>query len=120
MDKIKLEKMQFFGYHGVISEEQKLGQRFYVDATLLIDLQAAAENDDLEQTVNYAAVYRSIENIVQLKQFKLIEALAENIASELLAHYTKINEITVKVVKPHPPFDIHCDGVSVEIHRKRS
>jgi dihydroneopterin aldolase len=119
MDKIILEKMQFFGYHGVFSEERKLGQRFYVDATLFIDLKAAAANDDLEQTVNYTAIYRSIENIVQHKQFRLIEALAESIASELLSHYTRINEITVKVVKPHPPFDIHCDGVSVEIHRKR-
>ena len=31
MDKIYLNGMKFYGYHGVFPEENKLGQRFYVD-----------------------------------------------------------------------------------------
>ncbi|KAA2284298.1 dihydroneopterin aldolase, partial [Clostridioides difficile] len=33
--------------------------------------------------------------------------------------YTIINALTVKVTKPHPPFDIHFEGVTVELRRTR-
>ncbi len=119
MDKITLERMQFYGYHGVYPEENKLGQRFYVDVTMYVDLRAAGQSDDLKETVNYAEVCGCIREIVEGKPHKLIEAVAEHIASKLLDTYTKINEITVKVTKPHPPVRLHLDGVVVEIHRKR-
>lgn len=119
MDKMILERMEFYGYHGVFSEETKLGQRFYVDLVAYLDLLPAGQSDDLDETVNYAEIYHMIREIVEGKPFKLIEALAEHIASKLLDTYTKINELTVRVVKPHPPFDIHFAGVTVEIHRKR-
>lgn len=119
MDKIILERMQFYGYHGAIAEENKLGQRYIVDLTLHLDLSTAGVRDDLNETVNYAELYQSLRHIVEGTPFQLIEALAERIASELLDQYTKINQLTVKVTKPHPPVDIHFDGVSVELHRKR-
>lgn len=119
MDKLILERMEFYGYHGVFSEETKLGQRFYVDLTAYLDLAPAGKSDDMEESINYAEIYYTIRSIVEGKPYKLIESLAENIASELLETYTKINELTVSVIKPHPPFDIHFAGVTVEIHRKR-
>lgn len=119
MDKMTLHRMEYYGYHGVFEEERKLGQRFYVDLELELDLQAAGLNDDLTQTVNYAEVHETVKNIVETKSFKLIEALAEHIASALLDTYTIINAVTVKVTKPHPPFDIHFQGVTVELRRTR-
>ncbi|ANE45967.1 hypothetical protein SY83_06355 [Paenibacillus swuensis] len=120
MDKIILQRMEFFGYHGVFPEENKLGQRFYVDATLMFNIQPAGVSDNLEKTVNYAEAYYTIRKIVEEKPFKLIEALAEHIATSLLDTYTIINEIQIRVTKPHPPFDIHFEGVTVEIQRKRA
>jgi dihydroneopterin aldolase len=120
MDKIILSRMQFYGYHGVFPEENKLGQRFIVDAELHLDLSRAGSSDDLGQTVNYAEAYERIRSIVQGKPFRLIEALAEAIASDLLQQYTSVNEVTVRVTKPNPPFDTHFDGVTVDIHRKRA
>lgn len=119
MDRIILERMEFFGYHGFYAEENKLGQRFYVDALLSVDLSRAGKDDDLNYTVNYAEAYYVIKEIVEKKTFKLIEALAESIATTLLETYTIINEIQIRVIKPHPPFDIHFQGVTVEISRKR-
>ncbi|NBI30838.1 dihydroneopterin aldolase [Chengkuizengella marina] len=118
MDKMIMEKMEFYGYHGVFPEERKLGQKFYIDTTFFFDLQLAGKSDDLNQTINYAEVYDVIKGIVEGHSYQLIEALAENIASIVLKTYTKIKEITVKVTKPNPPFDIHFSGVTVEIHRK--
>ncbi|WNS42168.1 dihydroneopterin aldolase [Paenibacillus sp. MMS20-IR301] len=119
MDTMTLHRMEYYGYHGVFEEERKLGQRYYVDLQLELDLQKAGLTDDLEQTVNYAEAHVLVKNIVEKKSFKLIEALAEHIASAVLDTYTVINAVTVKVTKPHPPFDVHFQGVTVELRRSR-
>lgn len=119
MDRMHIKGMKFYGYHGVFPEENKLGQQFYVDLDLSLDLSQAAETDDLTYTINYAELHALAKEIVEGKPFKLIEALAGHIASRLLEAYTRINEATVRVTKPHPPFDIHFDGVTIELSRKR-
>ncbi|WP_138496128.1 dihydroneopterin aldolase [Paenibacillus pinistramenti] len=119
MDKMVLRRMEYYGYHGVFEEERKLGQRFYLDLELQMDLRQAGETDDLNKTVNYAEVHERVKAIVENKSFKLIEALAEHIASDLLDTYTVISALTVKLTKPHPPFDIHFEGVTVELFRTR-
>ncbi|CAM3100184.1 dihydroneopterin aldolase [Paenibacillus sediminis] len=119
MDKMVLHRMEYYGYHGVFEEERKLGQRFYIDVEMDLDLRAAGQNDDLTKTVNYAEVHELVKEIVEKKSFKLIEALGEHIASSLLDTYTVIDAVCVKVTKPHPPFDIHFQGVTVELYRKR-
>lgn len=119
MDRMLLQGMRFFGYHGVFPEENKLGQRYIVDLDLRLDLRAAAEQDDLKMTVNYAELHEKTKAIVEGPPFKLIEALAQAIASQLLVSYTIICELTVRVTKPHPPFAIEFNGVVVELRRKR-
>lgn len=120
MDKIVMKGMQFYGYHGVFAEENKLGQRYVVDAELHMPLDVPGRSDHIDDTVNYAEVQELIRDIAEKQTFRLIEALAEKIASEVLRTYTSINAITVRVLKPHPPVAIHFDGVTVEIHRKRA
>jgi dihydroneopterin aldolase len=119
-DTMRLERMQFYGRHGVFPEENRLGQRFYVTLTLRLDLSRAGQTDDLNETVNYAELYRTVKEIVEGPPYKLIEALAEAVASRVLDAYDKIHEVTVSVTKPHPPFDIAFEGVTVEITRTRA
>ncbi|RXZ79309.1 dihydroneopterin aldolase [Paenibacillaceae bacterium] len=119
MDRMILKGMKFFGYHGVFPEENKLGQQYYVDLELAIDLTKASQTDELDHTINYAELHALTKKIVGGKPVKLIEALAGNIASQLLDTYTMINEVTVRVTKPHPPFEIYFEGVVVELRRKR-
>ena len=120
MDTMKLERIQLYGKHGVYPEENRLGQRFYVSLELKLDLSEAGRTDELERTVNYAEVYALAKSVVEGEPFKLIEALAETLATRVLDAYAKIQEVTVRVVKPHPPFDIVFDGVTVELTRRRS
>lgn len=120
MDKIVMKGMQFYGYHGVFAEENKLGARYEVDVELHMPLDKPGATDSIDDTINYAEAYQVIKDIVELQVFQLIEALAEHIALRLLQTYTGINEITVCVLKPHPPVAMFFDGVSVEIHRKRA
>jgi len=119
MDKMIIRGMRFFGYHGVLPEENRLGQQFMVDVELALELEEAAAADDLAKTVNYADLHARVKRIVEGPPCRLIEALARRIATDLLDTYTNINEVLVRVTKPHPPFDIHFDGVTVELRRKR-
>jgi dihydroneopterin aldolase len=120
LDKIVMTGMQFYGYHGVFPEENKIGQRYQVGVELHMPLDKPGGSDRIEDTINYAEAYEVIRQIVEHQVFKLIEALAEHIALKLLQTYTGINEITVRVLKPHPPVKMFFDGVTVEIHRKRA
>src|SRR5262245_298948 len=75
--------MQFYGRHGVNSEEQILGQRFEVDVDLRVDTRPAALQDNLRLTINYAQVYKAVQQIVEEERFALIETLAETIAMHI-------------------------------------
>ncbi|RBW67662.1 dihydroneopterin aldolase [Bacillus taeanensis] len=120
MDKIHLNEMAFYGYHGVLPEENKLGQRFFVDLILGLNLKNAGLTDDLKKTVNYAEAYETVRSIVEGKRRQLVEAVAEGIAKEIFDAFPIVEEVKVKVVKPDPPIRGHYRSVAVEITRKRS
>lgn len=119
MDKIYVNGMAFYGYHGVYAEENKLGQRFYVDVILELDLKKAGQHDDLNETVNYAEIYSLSREIVEGKPCRLVESVAEQLANAYLENFRAINSCQVKVIKPDPPIPGHYDSVAVEITRMR-
>lgn len=119
MDKILMENMRFYGYHGVMAEEKTLGQQFIIDATLFLPLQKAGRSDDLNDTVNYAAVYNRIRDIVTKERYDLIEALAERLCEDIFAVSPLVQKIVLKVKKPQAPLGGIFDFVGVEIERDR-
>ncbi|WP_102273285.1 dihydroneopterin aldolase [Cytobacillus massiliigabonensis] len=119
MDKIILNKMAFYGYHGVFPEETRLGQRFMVDLTVETNLRKAGETDQLEYSVNYGEIFQVCKQIVEGKPYKLVEAVAEKIAGEMLSRYQSISQVTVRVIKPDPPIPGHYESVAVEVTRSR-
>ena len=100
MDKIQLNGMVFYGFHGVTPAEQKIGQEFVVDLEVNCDLGVAAISDDIEDTVNYAEAYVVVKDVVESTKHKLIESVAGAIASGIL-HRFEIESVRVKVQKPH-------------------
>lgn len=118
MDYIHIKDMEFYGYHGVLPEETKLGQRFRVTLAIATDLQHAGETDNLAHTVSYAEVYDICQKIVEGKPYKLIETVAEQVAREVSETYPNaVKGIRVEVIKPDPPIPGHYREVSVEITR---
>ncbi len=119
MDKIIMKNLAFFGYHGVLKEENLLGQKFFLDIELYTDLKKAGISDDVADTVHYGEAYNMVKDIVENKRFKLLEALAENIADKLLNRFSLVEEIIVKIKKPEAPVNGIYDYFGVEIRRKR-
>lgn len=119
MDKIFVNQMEFYGYHGVFPEENTLGQRFTVDLMVLVDLKKAGVTDQLEHSVNYGELYQVCKEVVEGKPYKLVEAVAEKIAGTVLEQFPLVSEVSIKVIKPDPPIPGHYRSVAVEITRGR-
>ena len=111
--------MAFYGYHGVLQEEATLGQKFFVDASLVLDTQIAGIRDDLTASVSYAEVYEVIKDVVENKRFKLLEALAEHITLAVFDKFEKVQGMTLQIKKPEAPVPGIYDYFAVEIKRQR-
>ena len=119
-DIIRIINASFYAYHGVASDEQNLGSKFEIDVELHSDLSAAMERDDLKHTINYETVYAFIQRVVTSEKYFLLEALANSLAGGLLQEYTPIEEVTIRVRKPHPPVKGVVDYIEVEVTKRRS
>lgn len=117
-DKIILDGMEFYGYHGVHKAEHELGQPFVIDVVLSLDLRPAGQTDDPGRAVDYAAVYNTVRDITVRGRFALLEALAERIAAALLGEYP-VDAVRVRVKKPRAPIPGRLGYAAVEIVRKR-
>lgn len=118
-DKIILKGMQFYGYHGVLPEEKRLGQRFEVDMELVTNLKPAGETDDLSLSVSYAEVFSLVEGVVTGQPFALLEALAETLAQQVLQSFSTVEQVKVRVKKPGAPIPGNFAYMAVEINRAR-
>ncbi|MDI9475806.1 MAG: dihydroneopterin aldolase [Natronincolaceae bacterium] len=119
MDKILMNGMMFYGYHGVLEEEKELGQRFIVDVILYTDLKKAGKTDNLDCTVNYKEVYETIKRIVEDERYNLLEALAERICEDILRLFGTVLKVNVKIKKPETPVAGIFDYFAVQIERER-
>jgi dihydroneopterin aldolase len=123
-DRVFLEGMIFYAYHGVNPEENALGQRFIVDVALSRDLRAAGTSDDLAQTTSYSAVYKLVRAEVESGPYRLIETVAERIAARVLDAHPAVEAVVVRIRKPDVPIKgsiFAADGaVGIEIRRTRA
>ncbi|MFQ5933990.1 MAG: dihydroneopterin aldolase [Dehalococcoidia bacterium] len=118
-DKIILEGMVFYAFHGNNVEEKARGQRFIVDLELVTDLEAAGRSDELKDTVDYGDVYRLVRSVMEETQFNLIEGLAQEMASRVLRGYP-VDEVKVRIKKPEASIKGSIlSSAAVEIVRRK-
>ncbi len=118
-DRIVLEGMQFYGYHGANPEERTLGQPYLVDLSVELDLRRPGASDRLEDTVSYTRLYRAVQAVLEGEAKNLLEAIAQAVADRVLAEFP-VAAVTVRVKKPRPPIKGSViDCAAVEIYRSR-
>jgi dihydroneopterin aldolase len=96
--------------------ERQVGRPFEVDVELVLDLTRAAASDELGATIDYGEVCRIVRSVHEAGPYRLLEALAGRIAKEILDGFP-VEEVTVRVRKPHPPVGIAVDAAEVEVTR---
>jgi len=99
MDRIALSKIIAFGRHGADPGERDRPQPFHLDVVLDLDLKRPSQSDELTDTVNYAALHRSIVDLVESHSYALLERLAGAIADQLLSD-ARIARVAVTIAKP--------------------
>lgn len=111
---IFLKGMRFYAYHGCFEEEQKIGTHFTADVTLTYDAEAAVAGDDVEKSVNYQLVYRTIQRVMD-KPRHLIETVADQIVREIKQEFPQVQKVIVKLCKMNPPLDGKTEYVAVQM-----
>jgi dihydroneopterin aldolase len=118
-DRILLAGMSFEGRLGDTDEERRFRQPIEVDVALSLDLRRAGATDDLRESVDYARVHARVRRVVESSSFRLLEAVAEAVAREVLAAEPLVEEIGVHVRKPRVRLPGPIESAGVEIHRRR-
>lgn len=118
-DKIFIDGLEVFANHGVYEEENKLGQKFVVSATLYCDTRRAGRTDDLDASIDYGAVCHDIDGFLRDHTFKLVERMAESLAEHLLDGYAQLLGVHLRIEKPWAPVGLPLRSVGVEIERLR-
>lgn len=115
---IRLTGLRARGHHGVYDFERAAGQEFVVDVCLEVDLDRAAQTDDVADTVHYGELAGRLVAIVTGEPVNLIETLAGRLATECLAD-VRVAAATVTVHKPQAPIPQAFGDVAVTLRRER-
>lgn len=118
LDRLAVVGLEARGFHGVLDVERRDGQVFRVDLTLGLDTAAAAESDDLRDTVDYGTLSIKVRDIVEGPAVDLIETLAHRIATECLRQRS-VQWVEVTVHKPDAPIEAAFADVALTIRRSR-
>ncbi len=116
MHTINLRGIKLFAYHGCLEEEALIGGNFVVNVQIKFNFSDAAKCDELNQTIDYSAVYELVKHEMAIRS-KLIENVAGRIADRMKREFKGIESLSVEVVKLNPPIHGHVEEVSVVIEK---
>jgi dihydroneopterin aldolase len=118
MGKIFVEGIKIYAYHGCFKEEKAIGTNFLIDVELDVDLSVPALSDNIEDTVNYQAVFTVVKEQMATSS-NLLEHVSKRIMDELFDQFPTVEKIKLKVAKLNVPLGGHIENVAVQIERER-
>ena len=119
MGKIFIEGIKIYAYHGCFKEETAIGTNFLISVELDVNLDKPAQSDNIEDTVNYQAVFTVVKEQMTIPS-KLLEHVSKRIMDTLFEKFTAVDKIKLKVSKLNVPLGGHIDSVSVQLEQKRN
>jgi len=117
-NKIILEGLRIYAYHGVIEQERKVGAYFLIDLEVETNFSYAMQSDVLSGTINYADLYDIVKREMA-EPSRLIEQVAGRIAKAILVEHSSVQSIRLKIIKENPPIGADCRGAGIEIFYKQ-
>lgn len=113
MDTIFVEGLRVEAILGIFPEERVTPQPVVFDIEFLVDTNAAANSEDIEQTVSYATVAEEISALTINGRYQLVETLAQACADLLLQRFG-VPWARIKVSKPQAVANAAAVGVVIE------
>lgn len=118
-DQINLKNIVLYGYHGVTAEEGKIGCRFNLGINCGVDLNKAAQTDDVDDTISYALIFDAVQFSFSEQRFNLLETLSQHIVDHLFAHFATIEWVQIAIDKPEAPMPVVTGEFGIKITRMR-
>ena len=131
MDIIHIKNLEVFANHGVFEEENRLGQKFVVNADLYTDFTDAVGHriytdslghaeytpENLDASIDYGVAAAKITAFLMNDTYELIETAASRLAEYLLLDIPNLNRVHIELKKPWAPVRLPLETVSVELTR---
>lgn len=117
MDIIYLHDLKIECVIGIWDWERKIRQSVIIDLDMGFDIRRAAQSDAIDDTLNYKAVAKRLQEFVGASQFQLVETMAERVAEILLAEFG-IAWVRVRINKRGAVRGAGDVGVLIERERK--
>jgi dihydroneopterin aldolase len=100
MDRIIIEGASFQARVGVSEEERRRQQEIVLDMQAFVDTRGAGKRDDLDATVSYVEIHQAAARVISAKAYRLIETIAEDVATAVLERFAGVAGVVVRVAKP--------------------
>jgi len=113
MDIIYLHDLKIECVIGIWDWERKIKQSVIIDLDMGFDIRRAAQSDAIEDTLNYKAVAKRLQQFVGESQFQLVETMAERVAEILLSDF-KLAWVRVRINKRGAVRGAGAVGVVIE------
>jgi dihydroneopterin aldolase len=107
---VELYGLELRGFHGVLEEEQRDGQRFLYD--IWLEVGEAGASDRIEDAADYRDVVAVVREINE-RRHQLLEALAAHVADELMTRFD-VERVRVRVRKPDVKLPVEYSAATVE------
>ena len=116
-DAILIDGIQQPAALGVTAAERAMRRPVRIDLEVGYSLRVAGESDRGQDTIDYAELFRVLEEVVSGQEHHLVEAVGERVAAALLATFD-IDWVTIHVRKPNPLAGVlEHTGVRLTRHR---
>jgi dihydroneopterin aldolase len=114
MEKIIIKGLKLYAYHGVNPEEKVDGQNFILDITATLNADTAKQSDNVDDTVSYAKIIKTVRAVFTEKSYDLIETAANKVGVSVMQAYPRLDSVTVLLMKPEAPVKADFEYVAVE------
>lgn len=115
LTEIYIKDMRLHAYHGVLEQENTVGNDYIINLRVAYPFLKACESDDVNDTMSYAEAAEIIRKQMRVPS-KLLENVAYRIIQSLSASFPLIEKISIDVRKIAPPMPFDTDGAGVTIH----
>jgi dihydroneopterin aldolase len=114
---IKLQKVKVFGFHGLDVGEDIIGGEFEINLVASYHPTGIVISK-IEDTLDYTALLRLVKKRMQ-KRTPLLETLATEMASEIIAKFSIVTAVEISIYKLHPPIENFQGSVGVTFKLNR-
>jgi dihydroneopterin aldolase len=110
--RVGLEDARFFALHGLYEGEETVGNRYSLDCSAVLNKCAAAESDNIADTLNYEHIFTVLAHEMSVRA-QLIERVASRIRENLIGQFPAMDGLSLRIGKIQPPVQGQLGRASV-------